>query len=1052
MDSGSPAVEELDRSEQSSAPLSHVGNGVSWLLICAIALSLTILAALNRTEVFTAPILLATLNGAFISFTSLLIALVAGRTYLKTGSYAVLVLGAGMLVMSMAAVAIAFIGGDGSYAVTVFNICLCLSGSATAMGALIASFPESVDRKPARWQPIAAAYGLSVLVVASVLVAALKEWIPLFFVDGRFTVLRQLVLLTAVLQFFAASVLFWFLHRRLRASFLLWYSKGFALMTLGLAGVGLAAEPGTLLGWVGRFSQYLSGVYLFVGTLAVSRERRSWEIPFDQEYREVSQRYQSLFNVCPDAILVHSSGRILFANPAAMALLRAERADRLSGMGILDIVEPACRDDVAERIKHAACAITPIQEFRVLRLDGTTCEVETTGAPIHYEGSPAIQVVLRDISARKQAMLELAAARERTERILESITEGYYVLDRNWRVVELNRSAEKHFGIPAAELVGENIWDVSGAKEGTLFWEKLHEAAVSRKPIQFEVESIMNPGAWGMMYAYPSDRGLEVYFHVVTERKQAELLLRASERKYRALFDNMNETMTVDELLFDDQGRPVDWRTLDANPAYSALTGESRESAIGRLFSEGYGRPQAKELLARFASVVKEGKSIQFEQRFDALNVHVLISAFPLGGARFATLSTDITERKRAERQLRELNQTLERRVDARTAELKERALQLRRLASDLTMSEQRERQRLAMVLHEGLQQALVAAKFRLAVLERGGDVQRASAEIANLIDDAVETSRSLTAELSPPILYQSGLAAGIEWLANWMRNKHGLSVDLLLSDRVGKLAEETTILLFQALRELLFNVVKHACVKAARVELATAPGEIRITVADEGVGFDPNGNCPTQSDSGGLGLFSINERMICFGGRMEIDSAPGKGSRFVLIAPAIQSSAVPPAAAVEHATVAGTALENAHDGAPRNRIRLVLVDDHTVMRQGLAGLLRAEPDIDIVGEASDGKTAIDVVRGVRPNVVIMDIGMPRMDGVQATRIIHQEFPEIQIIGLSMFQEDEQRNAMQQAGAFEYLAKTGPSDVIINTIRKSMEHRLRKPAGSRQAP
>jgi DNA-binding NarL/FixJ family response regulator len=115
-----------------------------------------------------------------------------------------------------------------------------------------------------------------------------------------------------------------------------------------------------------------------------------------------------------------------------------------------------------------------------------------------------------------------------------------------------------------------------------------------------------------------------------------------------------------------------------------------------------------------------------------------------------------------------------------------------------------------------------------------------------------------------------------------------------------------------------------------------------------------------------------------------------------------------------------------------------VLVDDHIVVRQGLAGLLRVEPDIEIIGEASDGHSAIDLIRDLRPDVVLMDINMPGMDGIQATRIIHKELPEVRVIGLSMFQEGEQQAAMHEAGAVNYLAKSGPSEALIEAIRASV--------------
>ena len=105
------------------------------------------------------------------------------------------------------------------------------------------------------------------------------------------------------------------------------------------------------------------------------------------------------------------------------------------------------------------------------------------------------------------------------------------------------------------------------------------------------------------------------------------------------------------------------------------------------------------------------------------------------------------------------------------------------------------------------------------------------------------------------------------------------------------------------------------------------------------------------------------------------------------------------------------------------------------VMRQGLAGLLRVEPDIEIIGEASNGQSAVNLIRELRPDVVLMDISMPGMDGIEATRIIHKEFPEVRIIGLSMFQEEAQQAAMREAGAVAYMTKSGPSEALIEAIR-----------------
>jgi DNA-binding NarL/FixJ family response regulator/anti-sigma regulatory factor (Ser/Thr protein kinase) len=325
---------------------------------------------------------------------------------------------------------------------------------------------------------------------------------------------------------------------------------------------------------------------------------------------------------------------------------------------------------------------------------------------------------------------------------------------------------------------------------------------------------------------------------------------------------------------------------------------------------------------------------------------------------------------------------------------------------------------------------------FQIALLGKTKDAAKLTAELAELIDDGIETSRSLTAELSPPILKQGGLVPSLEWLVRWMRDKHGLTVSIASHGKIESAPEDAVIMLFQSVRELLFNVAKHAGIRTARVEVRQEAGRIRVDVEDEGMGFDPIELKKEGSKSRGMGLLSIQERLSYLGGSMEIDSAPGRGSRFKLITPPISAetsvspinkqSIVSVAIASQRATTVGLG----------KRIRVILVDDHMVMRQGLAGLLRAEPDIEIIGEASEGQSAIDLIHELRPDVVLMDINMPGMDGIQATRIIHKELPEVRVIGLSMFQEGEQQAAMREAGAVGYFTKSGPSAQLIDAIRK----------------
>lgn len=397
-------------------------------------------------------------------------------------------------------------------------------------------------------------------------------------------------------------------------------------------------------------------------------------------------------------------------------------------------------------------------------------------------------------------------------------------------------------------------------------------------------------------------------------------------------------------------------------------------------------------------------------------------------------------QRKRAEEALRVLNESLERRVKERSLVAEHRAAQLQKLTMELTIAEQRERQKLAMVLHDGLQQILVGSKIQLGFVERSQNIHEAVEQAKELIDDAIEISRSLTAELSPPILLQGDLNLACEWLAGWMHRKYGLQVRFVAGKKIKPIAEEIKLLIFQTLRELLFNVVKHADVDEAVFRLKEKEGWIEAVVEDRGRGFDPGEIRAGGRRSEGMGLFGIRERLTYFGGRLEIESSPGKGSRFRLVLP----NSILSARNAESGRLQILEISDTHfrDGSvnddPGRKIRVLLVDDHKVVRQGLARLLQKETDMEIAGEAVDGETAVESVRKLLPDVILMDINMPGISGIEAAGIIHREHPDVRIIGLSMYQEDEQAAAMKRAGASGYLSKNGSLEAVLDAIRSSM--------------
>jgi PAS domain S-box-containing protein len=366
---------------------------------------------------------------------------------------------------------------------------------------------------------------------------------------------------------------------------------------------------------------------------------------------------------------------------------------------------------------------------------------------------------------------------------------------------------------------------------------------------------------------------------------------------------------------------------------------------------------------------------------------------------------------------------------------LETKASQLQMLAAELVRSEERERKRIAQLLHDQLQQILAAALYGLEGFRgarRGAAVAENIASMSALLKESMKISRSLTSELSHPALSEPDLREALAWIAGWMKEKYGLAVELKISRAVILEAEEKRITLLQAVRELLFNVVKHAGVKTARVSLSTTlDGRALITVSDRGAGFDLERISAVDSGTGGIGLLRIRERLTLAGGGLEAESTPGRGSRFTVWVPAQPTGRRRklPAPPEQPAPPRGRAR------ARGSRIRVLLVDDHMVVRNGLALQLKEQPDIEVVGEAADGAASIALVRALAPDVVTMDVNMPGMNGVEATRAIHAHFPHVCILGLSMFEESEQAAAMRAAGASDYLSKSASFDSLLAAIR-----------------
>ena len=413
-----------------------------------------------------------------------------------------------------------------------------------------------------------------------------------------------------------------------------------------------------------------------------------------------------------------------------------------------------------------------------------------------------------------------------------------------------------------------------------------------------------------------------------------------------------------------------------------------------------------------------------------------------------SALARELSERKQIEEQLRQLTGTLEERVEERTQQLSTSYSRLRALATDLTVAEQTERRRLAMELHDYLAQILVVGRMKVAQLltqDHDPEASKTLRVVDQLLHQSLDYTRSLVSELTPQALYERGLSAAIRWLADQMSRQKILNVELALDAPELPLPEADAVLLFHSIRELLFNVLKHGKVNRASVSMQYSQNALSITVSDEGCGFDVSRLSEDHSDR--FGLLSIRERMTALGGSFDLQSVPGEGTVASLHLPVTVSSEsieaevkTPP---LENAASRRTFEPDLVPPSPGESdavtpLRVLIVDDHQMVREGLCSILSAYEDLTVVGEASTGEQALQLAGTLFPEVVIMDMHMPGWNGAESTRRILKEHPAIVVIGLSIQTDSHVSDSMLAAGAAAFLPKETIGSELYSTIQTAV--------------
>ncbi len=656
-----------------------------------------------------------------------------------------------------------------------------------------------------------------------------------------------------------------------------------------------------------------------IGDLKASEERQR---SVEKALRESEERYRSLVKQSSDGVYIFDpeTARILEANDQFTKLLGYSE-DEIPGLSLYDIVisRKEMIDASIRKVLRDGTYIYGLRHYR--HKNGSVIDVEISGTLIHYGEAQVVMVNLRNVTERRKAEEKLrnqAMQLKEQAELLDIAEDAIIVLDMEDRIVFWNAGAEERYGWTKDEVKNQ----VSYVVLHTVFPEPLIDIKAKLAMV----------GRWEGELVQKKRSGEEIVVESrlalrrdqknrpvaimeinndITERKQTQIALQRSKEELEArvaartaelqdandrLIVELNRRKRIEDMLRKGAERyrnlfvnsplgiyrvNAEGRILMGNPTLIRMLGYSSFDelvSVGgkrRDYEPSYLRKKIKDRLE------KEGRVRGFETKWrkrDKTSIFVRENAKAVRSPDGTLLYyegtvEDITEQKKAEEKIKSYQK------------------QLRSLASDLSLAEERERRRIATMLHDHIGQILAISKIKLGALAQliGNDESMNQLkEVRNHIEQAIQYTRSLTFELSPPILYDLGLEAALEWLAEQVREHQRINCMFEADAYPKPVSDEIRIVLFSAVRELLMNVTKHAQANVAKITIRRVNDSITVHVADNGIGFVPSKMSFYRDENKGFGLFSIRERLRHLSGQMEVRSGRGRGTRVILTAPLV--------------------------------------------------------------------------------------------------------------------------------------------------------------------
>jgi two-component system NarL family sensor kinase len=371
--------------------------------------------------------------------------------------------------------------------------------------------------------------------------------------------------------------------------------------------------------------------------------------------------------------------------------------------------------------------------------------------------------------------------------------------------------------------------------------------------------------------------------------------------------------------------------------------------------------------------------------------------------------------------------------------------LSLRQLSARLLRLQDEERRRIARDLHDTTGQKIAVLSMTLDRLLKLADPQRvdvsdAIAECRAVVGKIGEEIRTLSYLLHPPLLDECGLASAVGWYIEGFKKRSGIQVNVTVDDDLPRLPTDAETALFRVVQESLTNVHRYSGSSSAEIRISQVGNSVHLEVVDHGKGIraataDASSASPPSL---GVGIPGMRERIRQLGGQLDVEfrtagtrvhaSLPLAGE----IADSVEQSESAEAVAPLH-----SAPWNGHarSAAPQAPKRILIADDHEVMRRGVRGLVESHKEWSVCGEAIEGREAVSKTRELNPDLLILDVGMPGISGIEAALQILKEDPTVKILFFTMHDSPQMMREISNIGARGYVTKARAGNDLVAAVR-----------------